>query len=86
MGMGKNNAVENIYFMTTSNVTNTIDTHEKQKYLGLVFDSKYTFEEHVIQDVNKATKITIQFIRAIQFLGKHTSLLLCKTMVRVHLD
>ena len=69
-----------------NNVTKTIDTHDKQKDLGVTFDSKLTFDEHISQVVNKATKMTKIIRRTFQFLDKHTFLPLYKTMVRTHLD
>ena len=44
--IGKNNVGESQYYMTTNNVTKTIDTHDKQKDLGVTFDSKLIFDEH----------------------------------------
>ena len=64
----------------------TIDTHDKQKDLGVTFDSKLTFDQHISQVVNKATKMTKIIRRTFQFLDKHTFLPLYKTMVRSHLD
>ena len=59
MEIGKNNVGENQYYTTMNNVTKTIDTHDKQKDLGVTFDSKLTFDEHISQVVNKATKNSI---------------------------
>ena len=47
MEIGKNNVGENQYYTTMNNVTKTIDTHDKQKHLGVTFDSKLTFYEHI---------------------------------------
>ena len=69
MDIGKNNIGENKYYTTTNNDTKTIETHDKQKDLGVSFDSKLTFDEHVSQVVNKATKI---MRRTFQFLDKYT--------------
>ena len=44
MEIGKNNVGENQYYTTMNNVTKTIDTHDKQKDLGVTFDSKLTFD------------------------------------------
>ena len=54
------------------NVTKTKDTHDKQKDLGVTFDSKLTFDEHISQVVNKANKTTKIIRRTFQFLDKHT--------------
>ena len=58
MEIGKNYVVENQYYTTTNNLTKTIDTHDKQKDLGVTFDCKLTFDEHISQVVNKAAKMT----------------------------
>ena len=47
MEIGKNNVGENQYYTTMNNVTKTIDTHDKQKDLGVTFDSKLTFDQHI---------------------------------------
>ena len=47
MEIGKNNVGENQYYTTMNNVTKTIDTHDKQKDLGVTFDSKFTFDQHI---------------------------------------
>ena len=70
MEIGKNNVGKNQYYTTTNNVTETIDTHEKPKELGVTFDSKLTFDEHISQVVNKATKI---IRRTFQSLDKHST-------------
>ena len=83
MEIGKYNVGENQYYTTMNNFTKTIDTHDKQKDLGVTFDSKLTFDQHISQVVNKSTKI---IRRTFQFLDKHTFLPLYKTMVRSHLE
>ena len=71
MEIGKNNVGENQYYTTMNNVTKTIDTYDKQKDLGVTFDSKLTFDQHISQVVNKASKMT-KIIRTFQFIAKHT--------------
>ena len=68
----KNNVGEKQYYTAMNNVTKTIDTHDKQKHLGVTFDSKLTFDEHITQVVNKATKMTKIIRRTFQFIDKHT--------------
>ena len=58
MEIGKNYIDENKYYATTNNATNTIDTHDKQKDLGVTFDSKLTFDEHISQVLIKTAKMT----------------------------
>ena len=62
-----------------NNFTKAIDTHDKQKDLGVTFDSKLMFDEHISQVVNKATKMTKIIIRTFQCLDNHTLLPLYKT-------
>ena len=81
----KNNVGENQYYTTRNNVTK-IGIHDKQKDLGVTFDPKLTYDEHISQVINKATKMTKIIRRTFQFLDKHTSLPLYKTMVRSHLE
>ena len=55
--IGKHNVGENQYYTNQWTMSQkTIDTHDKQKDLGITFDSKLTFDQHISQVVNKATK------------------------------
>ena len=81
MEIGKNYVGENKYYATTNNATKTIDIHDKQKDLGVTFDSKLTFDEHT-----RHLKWQKNIRRTFQFLEKHIFLQLYKTMVRSHLD
>ena len=68
--------------MTSNNVKHSLATTDKQTDLGVIIDSKLSFDDHV----NKATKMTKIIRRTFQFLDTHTFLPLYKTMVRSHLD
>ena len=72
--------------MTSNNVKHSLATTDKQTDLGVIIDSKLSFDDHINQVVNKATKITKIIRRTFQFLDTHTFLPLYKTMVRSHLD
>ena len=86
MEIGKNNIGENEYFMTSNNVKHSLATIDKQTDLGVIIDSKLSFDDHINQVVNKATKMTKIIRRTFQFLDTHTFLPLYKTMVRSHLE
>ena len=58
MEIGKNNIGENEYFMTSNNVKHSLATTDKQTDLGVIIDSKLSFDDHINQVVNKATKMT----------------------------
>ena len=49
---------KSILYNNEQSYKNNLDTHVKQKDLGVTFDCKLTFDEHVSQVVNKATKMT----------------------------
>ena len=57
MEIGKNNIGENEYFMTSNNVKHSLATTDKQTDLGVIIDSKLSFDDHINQVVNKATKM-----------------------------
>ena len=86
MEIGKNNIGENEYFMTSNNVKHSLATTDKQTDLGVIIDSKLSFDDHINQVVNKATKMTKIIRRTFQFLDTYTFLPLHKTMVRSHLE
>ena len=86
MEIGKNNIGENEYFMTSNNVKHSLATTDKHTDLGIIIDSKLSFDDHINQVVNKATKMTKIIRRTFQFLDTHTFLPLYKTMVRSHLE
>ena len=86
MTIGKNNIGEIEYSMTISTTKHPLDTIEKQKYLGIIVDTKLFIDNHINQVVNKATKETKIIHSNFQFLDKDTFLPLYKTMVRTHFE
>ena len=72
--------------MTSNNVKHSLATTDKQTDLGVIIDSKLSFDDHINQVVNKATEMTKIIRRTFQFLDTHTFLPLYKTMVRSHLE
>ena len=57
-----------------------------QKHLGLVLDSKLSFNEHVNQKINKCNRILGQMKRLSLTLSRKQLLTIYKTFVRSHLD
>ena len=72
--------------MTLNNSIHPLDTIEKQNDLGVITDTKLSFDNDINQPVNKATKMTKIIHRTFQFLDKDAFLPLYKTMVRTHID
>ena len=86
MTIRNNNIREIKYSMTLNNSIFPLDTIEKQNDLGVIIDTKLSFDDHINRAVKKATKMTKIICRTFQFLDKDTFLPLYKTMVRTHLD
>ena len=84
MEIGKNNIGGNEYFMTSNNLKHLLATTDKQTDLSVIIDSKLSFDDHINQVVNKATKMTKIIRRTFQFLD--TISCQYKTMVRFHLE
>ena len=72
--------------MTSNNVKHSLVTTNKETDLGVIIDSKLSFDDHINQVVNKGTKLKKIIQRTFQFLDTHTFLPLYKTMVRSHID
>ena len=81
MTIGNNNIGEIKYSTTLNNSIYLLDTIEKQNDLGVIIDTKLSFDDHINQAVNKATKMTKIIRRTFQFLDKDMFLPLYKTMV-----
>ena len=85
MTIGNNNIGEVKYSMTLNNSIHPLDTIEKQNDLGVIIDTKLSFDDHINKAVNKATKMKKIIRRTFQFLDKDAFLPLYKTMERTHL-
>ena len=72
--------------MISNNVKHSLATTDKQTDLGVIIDSKLSFDDHINQVVNNATKMTKIIRTTFQFLDIHIFLPLYKTMVRSHLE
>ena len=56
MTIGNNNIGEIKYSMTLNNSTHPLDTIKKQNDLGVIIDTKLSFDDHINQAVNKDDK------------------------------
>ena len=72
MTIGNNNIGEIKYSMPLNNSMYPLDKIEKQNDLGVIIDTKLSFDDHINQAVNKATKMTKLIRRTFQFLDKDT--------------
>ena len=69
------------------NIKDTIlQKKESVKDLGIIFDNKLTFREHIIDKVNKANSILGVIKRNFKNLSNEAFIILYKTMVRSHLE
>ena len=53
MTIGNNNVGEFKYSMTLNNSIRPLDTIEKQNDLGVIINTKLSFDDHINQAVNK---------------------------------
>ena len=58
MIIGNNNIGEIKYFMTLNNSIYLLNTIENQNDLGVIIDTKLSFDDYINKAVNKATKMT----------------------------
>ena len=65
---------------------NNVLTSPCQKHLGLVLDSKLSFNEHVNQKINKCNRIIGLMKRLSLILSRNQLHTIYKTFVRSHLD
>ena len=66
--------------MTLNNSIYLLNTIENQNDLGVIIDTKLSFDDHINQAVKKATKMTKIICRTFKFLDKDMFLPLYKTM------
>ena len=63
-----------------------LDKTEKEKDIGVIFDSKFTFENHISEKVKKANSMAGVIRRAYKYLTPKTFVPLYKALVRCHLE
>ena len=59
---------------------------ENEKDIGVMIDSKFSFDEHINMNINKATRMLRVIRNTFQFLDKNILIPPYKTMVRSHFD
>ena len=73
-------------YSDTQHTIHPFGTIEKINNLVVIVYTKLSFDDHINQVVNKATKMTNIICRTFQFLDKDAFMPLYKTMVRTHLN
>jgi len=63
-----------------------LERQDKVKDLGVWFDDRLTFREHINEKINKAYMMLGVIKRNFKYLTVSTFVLLYKSMVRLHLD
>ena len=81
-----NNMEDTAYTMETTNGTISIEKVKSEKDLGVIFDSKLTFTEHIITKVSKANQIVGLIFRTFTCMDREMFLNLFKSLVRPHLE
>lgn len=59
---------------------------EEEKDLGVIFDSKLSFDPHIQMKIGKANQMVGMIKRAFSYLDKDTFMLLYKAIIRPHLE
>ena len=81
-----NNMEDTAYTMETTNGTISIEKVKREKDLGVIFDSKLTFTEHISTKVSKANQIVGLIFRTFTFMDREMFINLFKSLVRPHLE
>ena len=81
-----NNVESTEYTMETPNGNATIDKVESEKDLGVIFDSKLNFTEHISTKVSKANQIVGLIFRTFTFIDREMFLNLFKSLIRPILE
>ena len=74
------------YYITDGTCNIQLQRCDKIKDLGVIIDSSLTFEDHIIEKVNKAYSVLGLIKRNFEHIGKDAFVLLYKSMVRSHLE
>ena len=74
------------YFMSIGEVDYNINNSQLFKDIGVTFDPKLNFSQHIYELTHKTTKILGILKRTFIFLNKKTFLLLDKSLIRHHLE
>ena len=74
------------YVLTNGNETSTLEKVEKEKDLGIVFDNRLQFEQHVSDCTTKARQRIGLIKRNFKYLDERTFLTLYKSLIRPLLE
>ena len=80
------NAEDYRYKMTANGILTDLQSVQIEKDIGVLVDTKLTFEEHVRTKVNKANQIMGVIRRSFKYMDERIFSLLYKSMVRPHLE
>ena len=81
-----NNMEDTAYTMETPNGKVPIEKVQSEKDLGVTFDSKLNFTEHISSKVKKANQIVGLIFKTFTFMDREMFLNLFKSLVRPHLE
>ena len=81
-----NNIDDTEYTMETPNGNITIEKVHSEKDLGVIFDNKLNFTEHISTKVTKANQIVGLIFRTFTFVDKEMFLNQFKSLVRPHIE
>ena len=81
-----NNMEDTAYTMETPNGIVPIEKVQSEKDLGVTFDSKLNFTEHISSKVKKANQIVGLIFKTFTFMDREMFLNLFKSLVRPHLE
>jgi hypothetical protein len=74
------------YYMKHSQQSKAISSVSEEKDIGVTFDSKLSFDQHIAAKVKKAKSMVGTIRRSYQFLDNKSFIILYKTLVRCHFD
>ena len=78
--------IEFEYTMQTNTGTVIVKKVTSEKDLGVIFDQKLKFTEHINAKVNKGDRNVCLIFRTFTFMDKEIFLNLCKSIVRLQLE
>ena len=86
LAINKNNDYLLDYYLLPNNEKHTLSRTVNEKDIGVTFDEKITFENHIHAKVMTANKMMGLIRRSYKFLDQNNFIPLYKSLVRTHLD
>ena len=86
MHLGKDNPHWTYDIIHGNDKKHTLETCEEEKDLGVIFDSKLTFDKHINSAINKGNRILGLIRRSFTGIGNKVLVQLYKSLVRPHLE